>query len=253
MMQKGQQGSCVERGGFGAKLSPVVQEALGEPTSSLKRTETIMPEGTVPSLAHLETLEALDTYINNYDCSLKETATQAVFADGNAGSSVMLVGEAPGGDEDRLGKPFVGRAGQLLDKMLAAIGLDRRAVYISNIVPWRPPGNRLPTPAEVTLCLPMIERRIALVKPKALVFLGNTASKSLLRAKTGITQLRGIWHAYNNPYLGKIPALPTFHPAYLLRSPGQKRLAWNDLLILKKHIEGDYGELKKCQETDCGA
>lgn len=190
-------------------------------------------------VASLSTLGALRSFVENFDgCALKRTAQNTVFSDGCAESSVMLVGEAPGAEEDRQGKPFVGRSGKLLDAMLAAIDLDRRSVYIANVVPWRPPGNRVPTPEEVALCLPILEKHVALVRPKVLLLLGNTASKALLRTKEGVTRLRGRVHSYQNPYLsGPIQTIVTFHPAYLLRSPLQKREAWHDLLTLKKYRE----------------
>ncbi len=163
-----------------------------------------------------------------------------VFADGNPNASIMLVGEAPGEDEDRQGLPFVGVSGKLLDRMLATIGLDRTNVYISNVLFWRPPGNRSPTDAEIAACLPFAERHIALVQPKILVLLGGVAAKTLLRTKDGITRLRGRWVDYT-PQLGRtdvspIRCLPIYHPAYLLRQPGAKRQAWRDLLLLKKGI-----------------
>jgi DNA polymerase len=189
----------------------------------------------------VSTLDALRQAVENFEgCVLKQTALNTVFADGNPQARVMVVGEAPGADEDRQGKPFVGLSGQLLDAMLAAIGLNRTTVYISNIVPWRPPGNRPPTPDEIRACLPFIERHISLVHPEILVMLGATAAKALLKTQQGITRLRGQWVAYTNPYLGDvIQGLPTFHPAYLLRSPGQKAAVWKDLQKLKHKIQGD--------------
>ena len=211
------------------------------PLSRLRGTN-VVKAGLVQNadpLASLSTLEALRGFVENVEgCALKRTAQNTVFSDGCAESSVMLVGEAPGAEEDRLGKPFVGRSGKLLDAMLAAIDLDRRSVYIANVVPWRPPGNRVPTPEEVALCLPILEKHIALVQPKILLLLGNTASRAILRTKEGVTRLRGRVHVYQNPYLSHpIQTIATFHPAYLLRSPLQKREAWHDLLTLKKHRE----------------
>ena len=145
----------------------------------------------------------------------------------------MIVGEAPGADEDRQGKPFVGRAGQLLDKMIGAIGLDRDKVYITNLLFWRPPGNRTPTTAEVASCLPFVERQIELIAPEVLIFAGGASAKALMNTSTGILKLRGRWAAYQHAGLVRpIPAMPTLHPAYLLRQPAQKRLAWRDLLAL---------------------
>ncbi|VTZ25854.1 Uracil-DNA glycosylase [Methylocella tundrae] len=168
-------------------------------------------------------------------CGLKTTATQLVFGDGEAGAEIMFVGEAPGADEDRQGAPFVGRAGQLLNKMLASIGLERSKVYIANIVPWRPPGNRTPTPIETAACLPFIQRQIELVGPKILVCLGAPSAQTLLGSKDGIMRLRGRWfnYAVGN---ATIKAIAMLHPAYLLRQPAQKKLAWQDLRLLAREI-----------------
>jgi DNA polymerase len=188
--------------------------------------------------ASAETLEALRTALDRFEgCGLKATATQLVFADGVPGARVMLVGEAPGGDEDRIGRPFVGRAGQLLDRMLAAIGLDRTQVYIANVVPWRPPGNRTPTPQETSVCLPFMRRQIALAAPRLLVCLGGSATQTLLGVKDGITRSRGVWRDYVGEDGASIPALPMFHPAYLLRQPAAKRQAWADLRKLARALE----------------
>jgi uracil-DNA glycosylase len=169
-------------------------------------------------------------------CGLKATATRLVFGDGNPSAEIMFIGEAPGADEDREGVPFVGRAGQLLDKMLASIGLDRGRVYIANVVPWRPPGNRTPTPLEAAACLPFTRRQIELVDPKILVCLGAASAQTLLGGKEGVMRMRGRWFAY--PLGGKeIPALAMLHPAYLLRQPAQKKLAWQDLRMLGKEID----------------
>ena len=149
----------------------------------------------------------------------------------------MFVGEAPGGDEDRIGRPFVGRAGQLLDRMLAAIALDRTQVYIANVVPWRPPGNRTPTPQETAVCLPFIRRQIALSAPRLLVCLGGSATQTLLGVKEGITRARGVWREYQADDGATIPALAMFHPAYLLRTPAAKRQAWADLRRLRQAID----------------
>ena len=185
-----------------------------------------------------ELRSAIDAFIA---CPLRTTANTTVFADGKAGSRVMLVGEAPGRDEDLQGLPFVGRSGQLLDRMLAAIGLDRKgddnSVYISNVLPWRPPGNRAPTTAEATMCLPFIERHIALARPHLLVLLGGAAAKVLLNTEDGILRLRGKWRLYEPSDGVAIPVLPTLHPAYLLRQPASKSLAWRDLLQLRKRLD----------------
>jgi uracil-DNA glycosylase family 4 len=188
--------------------------------------------------AAAQTLDELKDAIAKFEgLSLKATATNLVFADGNPETRLMLIGEAPGAEEDRRGLPFVGASGQLLDRMLAAIGHDRTNCYITNIVNWRPPGNRKPSPAEMTLCLPFIERHIALINPALIVLLGDTAAKTLTNRTEGITRLRGKWFTWPRPGgTETIPVLPTFHPAFLLRSPGQKREAWMDLLAAKRKL-----------------
>ena len=183
-----------------------------------------------------KTLDALRAILEKFDgCALKATATQLVFADGNPSAKVMFVGEAPGRDEDIEGLPFVGRSGKLLDRMLAAVGLDRTSVYIANVVPWRPPGNREPSLHETEICLPFLLRQIELVDPDILVCMGNPSAKTLLGLKEGITKTRGRWFKFDT---GKreIRAMPTFHPAFLLRSPLQKRFAWRDFLEIKKAL-----------------
>jgi DNA polymerase len=183
-------------------------------------------------------LDELRAILEGFDgCALKATATKLVFADGNPQAKLMFVGEAPGRDEDIEGLPFVGRSGKLLDLMLAAIGLDRSKVYIANIVPWRPPGNRTPTPQEQQICLPFILRQIELADPDILVCLGGPSAQALLGIKDGITKTRGRWFNFQT---GKrqIRALATFHPAFLLRSPLQKRFAWRDFLAIKKALAG---------------
>jgi DNA polymerase len=183
-----------------------------------------------------KTLEELRAILATFDgCALKATATQLVFADGNPQSRLMLVGEAPGRDEDLEGLPFVGRSGKLLDRMLAAIGYDRTSVYIANIVPWRPPGNRTPTPQESQICLPFILRQIELANPDILVCLGGPSAQTLLGIKEGITKTRGRWFNFDTGQR-EIRAIPTFHPAFLLRSPLQKRFAWRDFLAIKKAL-----------------
>ena len=182
------------------------------------------------------TLDELRALLADFEgCALRTTATQLVFADGNPQSRVMFVGEAPGYDEDIIGRPFVGRSGKLLDRMMAAIGLDRASSYIANVVPWRPPGNRTPTPQETAICLPFIRRQIELANPDILVCLGGPAMHTLLGIKDGITRSRGRWFPYDTGQR-EIRALATFHPAFLLRSPLQKRFAWRDFLALKKAL-----------------
>lgn len=183
-------------------------------------------------------LSALHSAIAAFDhCDLKKGARNTVFADGNPVARVMIIGEAPGRDEDVQGKPFVGRAGQLLDKMLGAIGLDRastdpaNAAYITNILPWRPPQNRDPEPVEMAMMMPFVTRHVELANPDVLVLMGNISCQAVL-GKRGITRLRGNWVQA----MGK-PALPMFHPAYLLRNPHAKREAWADLLELKARLD----------------
>ncbi|MHB0706504.1 uracil-DNA glycosylase [Roseomonas mucosa] len=190
--------------------------------------------------AGADSLEALKAAMERFDASLRDTATNIVFSDGVAESGLMLIGEAPGADEDRLGKPFVGVSGRLLDRMVASIGLDRtRNFYLTNILCWRPPGNRTPTDAEVSLFLPFARRHIALARPRHVVLLGGTAAKALLGAREGITRLRGRWHRLEIEGLGTVPALATLHPAYLLRQPSAKREAWQDLLMLRRALDGE--------------
>ncbi|MDD3029029.1 MAG: uracil-DNA glycosylase [Alphaproteobacteria bacterium] len=193
-----------------------------------------------PPLVQARSLEELKRQVVNFEgCPLRTTAINTVFADGDPTSPVMFVGEAPGEEEDRQGKPFVGASGQLFNHMLEAVGLTRDKIYISNILFWRPPGNRTPTDAEIASCLPLVERHIALINPKILILLGGVAAKTLLRTKTGIMRLRGKWTTYapSSEEDGQILCLPTYHPAYLLRQGNAKRQAWNDFLLLKNQLE----------------
>jgi len=183
-----------------------------------------------------QTLTELRAALETFEgCALRKTAKNLVFSDGNPEASVMLVGEAPGRDEDLQGLPFVGRSGQLLDRMLAGIELDRSSVYIINTLPWRPPGNRPPTADELAICEPFVERQIELVAPKLLVCVGGVSAKQMLKTDTGIMRLRGRWMNYPSQP-GGIPLLPIFHPAFLLRQPAHKRLAWRDLLSLRQKL-----------------
>lgn len=206
--------------------------AAGEGASEALSEARRIAEGCMSVTALAEALARFE------GCALKHSATNLVFADGNPEGQVMLIGEAPGRDEDLKGLPFVGRSGKLLDRMLAAIGLDRTKVYISNILFWRPPANRSPTNDEMAVCLPFVMRHIALVKPKVVVALGGVAAKQLLDTTEGIMRLRGRWQTLPLPDGTSLPLLPTFHPAYLLRQPAHKRLAWRDLLALKLFLEG---------------
>jgi uracil-DNA glycosylase family 4 len=186
--------------------------------------------------ANAGTLDELRIALESFEgCALKRTAMRTVFADGNAQARIMFVGEAPGAEEDREGLPFVGRSGKLLDRMLAAIGLDRTSAYIANIIPWRPPGNRTPTPQESAICLPFIRRQIELANPDILVCVGGPSATTLLEVKEGITRTRGRWFDYDTG-TRKIKAIALFHPAYLLRSPAHKKAAWQDLLAIRKAL-----------------
>ena len=188
--------------------------------------------------ANAKTLDELRALLENFrGCALHATATQLVFADGNPQGRVMFVGEAPGYEEDMTGKPFVGRSGKLLDRMIEAIGLNRSTVYIANVVPWRPPGNRTPTPQETAICLPFIRRQIELADPDILVCMGQPSTQTLLGTREGITRTRGRWFTFSTGSRD-IRALATLHPAYLLRQPLQKRLAWRDFLAIKKALAG---------------
>jgi len=212
------------------RTAPAIIPPRGEPPPS--------PDAAISSAREAArtapTLEALRALLETFDgCALRQTATRLVFADGNPTARVMFVGEAPGRDEDIEGLPFVGRSGKLLDRMIAAIGLDRGKAYIANVIPWRPPGNRTPTPQETQICLPFIQRQIELVDPDVLVTLGNPSTQAILGTREGIMRTRGRWLEYNT---GKrtIRAIATFHPAYLLRSPSYKRLSWQDLRAIAK-------------------
>jgi DNA polymerase len=215
-----------------ADLNSVARAAPAAPPAP---DEAVMQARSVAKNA--KTLDELRAILDRFEgCASKSTASQLVFADGNPEARLMLVGEAPGREEDIEGLPFVGRSGKLLDRMLAAIGLDRTSVYIANIVPWRPPGNRTPTPQESQICLPFILRQIELADPDILVCLGGPSAQTLLGIREGITKTRGRWFAFET---GKreIRAMPTFHPAFLLRSPLQKRFAWRDFLAIKEALD----------------
>ncbi len=185
-----------------------------------------------------QTLDDLRAMVESFEgCSLRFSANSTVFGYGNPQAEVMIIGEAPGADEDRIGEPFVGRSGHLLDKMLQAIGLRRDDCYITNVLPWRPPGNRTPTDGEVAVCLPFLQRQIELIKPKIIFLLGGSAANALLNNAESISRLRGHFLDYASANGEIIPALASFHPAYLLRSPLQKAKAWADLLRLQRKLE----------------
>ncbi|TIM28431.1 MAG: uracil-DNA glycosylase [Mesorhizobium sp.] len=227
--------TSLSRAGMGERqaTAPAVRAPSG--------TATVPDEQQAALARHLATtaatLDELRQHMAAFDgCNLKFTAKNLVFADGNPNAAVMLVGEAPGRDEDIEGLPFVGRSGRLLDRMLAAIGLDRTSAYIANVIPWRPPGNRTPTPHETEICRPFIERQIELVNPKVLVNLGGPSASTLLNTTEGILRLRGNWRVHTTAAGIAIPAMPTLHPAYLLRTPAHKKLAWRDFLEVKAKL-----------------
>jgi uracil-DNA glycosylase len=219
---------------------PVLRPGTRETSSAASAAISASPEaGLLAARAAAKgarTLEELSAALAAFEgCYLRQTATQLVFADGNPAARIMFVGEAPGRDEDVAGLPFVGRSGKLLDRMMAAIGLDRSSAYIANIVPWRPPGNRTPTPQESAICLPFTLRQIELANPDILVCLGGPSAQTLLNVRDGILKTRGRWFPF---WTGtrEIRAIATLHPAYLLRQPLQKRLAWRDFLAIKQAL-----------------
>ena len=224
------------------EVAPSPVRNMPAATPAVPRSETApAPEAAIAMAREAArtapTLEALRALLEKFEgCALRNTATRLVFADGNPEARIMFVGEAPGRDEDIAGLPFVGRSGKLLDRMIAAIGLDRSKAYIANVIPWRPPGNRTPTPQETQICLPFIQRQIELVNPDVLVTLGNPSTQTLLQTREGIMRTRGKWFDYDT---GRrtIRAMATFHPAYLLRSPSYKRMSWQDLRAIAKTLE----------------
>ncbi|WP_367194288.1 uracil-DNA glycosylase family protein [Amorphus sp. 3PC139-8] len=244
---------------FAVVEPPIAPPRAAEPAREMRRRDAVPAAPAPPTTpaqssgdevmharaeaARAETLEDLAGILRAFEgCPLKQTARQLVFSDGNPAGRLMLVGEAPGREEDAQGKPFVGRSGQLLDRMLAAIGLDRSTAYIANVVPWRPPGNRTPSPTETEICKPFIARQIELADPDVLVFLGGAAAKAITGTTEGILRARGKWSSY---FTGKreIPCMATLHPAYLLRQPAQKRLAWRDFLSIHERLgKGGTGD-----------
>ena len=215
---------------------PAVKPA--PPAAPLASTEAALASARdlARAAGNLEELKAaLDAFEG---CALKQHAMNLVFGDGNPKARLMVIGEGPGAEEDRRGLPFVGVSGRLLDRMLAGIGLDRTSAYITNVLFWRPPGNRTPTGTEIAACLPFVERHIELVDPDVLLLAGGTPAKSLLGRSEGILKLRGHWAHYQHAGMARpIPALASLHPAYLLRQPAQKRLAWRDFLALKEALD----------------
>jgi uracil-DNA glycosylase len=225
----------------GDETRGAVARRAGAVTAAVPTLLTTHPDAVVlaarEQAASAASLEALQAILERFEgCALRATATRLVFGDGSPSARVMLVGEAPGREEDLEGRPFVGRSGQLLDRMLAAIGLDRASAYIANLVPWRPPGNRTPTPQEAAVCRPFLERQIELVDPDILVCLGAPSAQALLGTKDGILKLRGRWMAYETGSR-TIRAIATLHPAYLLRQPVQKRFAWRDFRAIATALE----------------
>src|ERR1700684_2783395 len=223
-----------------ASTIPVAVPARGDIVPAPEAAIASAPEAAIASAREAArtapSLDALRALLENFDgCALKSTATRLVFADGNPQARIMFVGEAPGREADLEALPFVGRSGKLLDRMIAAIGLDRTKAYIANVIPWRPPGNRTPTPQETAICLPFIRRQIELANPDILVCLGQPSTQTLLGTREGITRTRGRWFPFDTGSR-EIRALPTFHPAFLLRSPLQKRFAWRDFLAIKKAL-----------------
>ncbi|MDB4600037.1 uracil-DNA glycosylase [Alphaproteobacteria bacterium] len=221
--------------------APQPSEAVKMANSALANSGAVPPEDKTNSdgsaLADITSLSALQSAMAKLeDCPLKHTASNLCFADGNPGARLMIIGEAPGRDEDRMGVPFVGADGQLLDKMIASIGLDRASVYLTNLLPWRPPGNRSPTDEETAMLLPWLFRHVQLAKPEFVLLLGGAAAKLVLGSHDGIMKLRSRWRDVDFGDGVPRPVLASLHPAYLLRSPAQKRLAFEDLLLLAKQL-----------------
>ncbi len=190
------------------------------------------------SIEGIKSIEDLKSYIKNSEiCNLKKAAINTVVGDGNENANIMLIGEAPGAEEDKIGKPFVGAAGILLNKMLNAIDLKREDIYITNIIPWRPPNNRTPTNDEILLCLPFVQKIIEIIKPKLILLLGATSAKAILNSNLSIAKLRGEWHEYQSiNYKEKVNCLVTYHPAFLLRSPNYKKESWKDLQEFQRNF-----------------
>ncbi len=221
-----------------ARAAPVAVAKPAAPILAAPQPAAMAEQTARAAAAAAQTLPELKVALAAFEgCSLKATATNLVFADGNPAAPILLVGEAPEAEEDRTGTPFAGEAGALLDRMLAAIGLDRTGVYIIYVVPWRPPASRKPSAADLAVCLPFARRHIALAKPKLLVLVGETSARSLLGTSETLFKLRGRWRDYTDPALpGPIPALTTYSPSYLLNLPAQKRDSWRDLLSIKQKI-----------------
>ena len=232
------------------RIIPVASVAVPpKPVEPVRQATTELAQATVTArqnandiCASVSTLEELRKAVEDFDgCALKLTAAHTVFGDGNPHARVVFVGEAPGADEDRIGIPFVGRSGHLLDKMLAAVNIDRTKCYICNILPWRPPGNRTPLDSEIAVCLPFLKKQIDLINPDYIFTLGGSAANALLDIAESISRLRGRWLDYTKSDGSTAKVLASFHPAYLLRTPGQKAKSWADLLRLAREM-GTVGE-----------
>ncbi len=246
---------CVPQNRFNPAPEAVLlrKEIPAPPSAAIPVGEAVTPpDNLLQSASQLaagaNSLEELKQALMNFDgCALKKTAKNTVFGQGNPHADVMFIGEAPGADEDRMGLPFVGLSGQLLDKMMLAIGLSRQTnAYISNIIPWRPPGNRNPSNVEIALCMPFIQRHIELVAPKIIITLGGVSFTSLVNTGETISRARGNWHSYQSAGLSApVLLMPVFHPAFLLRTPAQKKSAWRDFLNIKQKLK----ELNQNQTT----
>jgi uracil-DNA glycosylase family 4 len=231
-------GSTSAAGTYASALDPP-REARNISASAEAVSLSTLPGAARARAAACTTLDELKSALTAFEgCELKRLATNTVFADGNPLGRIMLIGEAPGRDEDAQGLPFVGRAGKLLDRMLSAIGLDRTKVYITNVLPWRPPGNRDPSPEEAAICLPFLHRHIELAQPEVMILLGAVSVRNVLGLNEGIMRARGRWETYQSAGLGRaVPVMPTLHPAFLLRQPAAKKLAWRDLLAVAEKID----------------
>lgn len=226
------------------KTEPTPAKAPAAAAAAVRPATTELAQATVNACksardlcAEVASLDELRKMVENFDgCALKMTANKTVFGGGNPEAKIMFVGEAPGADEDRIGQPFVGRSGHLLDKMLQAVGLDRTKVYITNVLPWRPPGNRTPTDGEIAVCLPFLKRQIDLISPEVIMILGGSAANALLENMEPISRLRGRWLEYKKSDGGIVNVLASFHPAYLLRNSAQKAKAWSDFMRLCQKI-----------------
>lgn len=225
--------------GLGEATAPSAATVVRPPRPAVPLQSPRLVEDARAAAASAQSLAELEAAIRAFEgCTLKRLAKNTVFADGVAGAPVMIVGEAPGEDEDRLGKPFVGVSGQLMDRMFAAIGMSReRDLYITNILPWRPPGNRTPSVGDSAICVAFARRHVELARPRILVLAGGVAAKNMLETEQGITRLRGKWVDYTLPDGTRIPTMPLYHPAYLLRTPSGKRQAWMDLIAVAKRLE----------------